>query len=178
MARSQRKDAGQPVAPERRGKEHGSEQPSQQTSERPALRLERVYAAAREEVWRAWTDPQALRIWFGPGRPNSVTVAETDVRVGGRMRIGFDMPDGQHHEVRGVYLEVDAPRRLAFTWAWVTTLERESRVSIDFLDEGGATRMKFLHEQFYDQAARDDHEGGWTTTFEKLEQLLHEGQPR
>jgi len=142
------------------------------TEERPSLRLERVYAAPREEVWRAWTDPQALSIWFGPGHPNSVTVAETDVRVGGRFRIGFDMPDGQHHEVRGVYLAVDAPRRLAFTWAWVSTPERESRVGIDFLDEGGATRMKFLHEQFHDQAARDDHEGGWTPTFEKLGHFL------
>ena len=34
------------------------------------------------------------------------------------------------------------------------------------------TNMDFLHEQFHDEAARDDHEGGWTPTFEKLGRFL------
>jgi hypothetical protein len=52
--------------------------------DKPSLRLERRYEAAPEKVWRAWTDPQALTAWFGPGEANSVTLAEVDLRVGGQ----------------------------------------------------------------------------------------------
>ena len=54
------------------------------TLDQPRLDITRVYPVAPEKVWRAWTDPQALRRWFGPGEPDSVTSAELDVRVGGR----------------------------------------------------------------------------------------------
>ena len=142
------------------------------TDEKPSLRLERRYPVAPEKVWRAWTDPKALSAWFGPGEAHSVTVAETEVRVGGRFHVAFRMPDGQQHDVSGVYREVIFPRKLVFTWAWKSTPERESLVTITFEPEGDSTVMKFLHQQFYDQAARDDHEDGWTRTFEKLARLL------
>ena len=41
--------------------------------------------------------------------------------------------------------------------------------------EGKGTDMEFRHEQFFDQAARDGHERGWTVTFGKLEAFLAQG---
>ena len=139
-------------------------------SEKPALRLERLYPVAPEKVWRAWTEPKALIAWFGPGAPNSVSLAEIDLRVGGRFHIAFSTPDGQQHDVRGTYLEVERPRTLKFTWAWRSTPERESLVTVNLVStvDGQGTHMIFVHEQFHDEAARVDHEGGWTLTFEKL----------
>ena len=98
--------------------------------EKPQLRLTRCYAVAPDRVWRAWTDPQALSVWFGPGEPNSVTLAELDVRPGGRYRIRFHTQDGEEHEVSGIYEEVVAERRLVFSWAWRSTPERVSRVTL------------------------------------------------
>ena len=67
------------------------------TQDRPSLSITRHYAVPPEKVWRAWTDPQALSRWFGPGETDSVTRAELDVRVGGRYRVAFRTQDGEEH---------------------------------------------------------------------------------
>lgn len=139
--------------------------------QKPELRLTRTYPVAIEKVWRAWTDPQALSQWFGPGPANSVLVADMDVRSGGRYRIRFEAEGGEH-EVAGTYQEVDAPRKLVFSWAWHSTPERVSLVTIALHAVDGGTQLDFLHERFFDQAARDKHEGGWAGTFAKLDALL------
>ena len=69
-------------------------------AQKPSLTLTRRYTAAPEKVWRAWTDPQALRQWWAP-----VSVAELDLRVGGRFRIVFGGTDGKENECAGVYRE-------------------------------------------------------------------------
>lgn len=137
--------------------------------EKPELRLIRRYPVAPEKVWRAWTDPQALSAWFGPGETDSVTLAELDVREGGRYRIRFRTQDGEAHEVSGSYEVVEPVRRLVFSWAWRSTPERVSRVTVALRAVPEGTELDFLHERFFDQAARDGHRRGWTATLEKLE---------
>jgi uncharacterized protein YndB with AHSA1/START domain len=141
-------------------------------TERPSLTIERNYDASPQQVWQAWTDPQALIRWFGPEETESVTKAELDLRVGGRYCIAFETNDGEHHEVSGVYREVEQPRKLAFTWAWRTTPERQSVVSILLEPAGAGTRLVFRQEQFFDEAARDNHLRGWSGTFRKLDRYL------
>ena len=148
----------------------------EETREQAHVGIRRSYRAAPEAVWRAWTEPQALSRWFGSGKPGSVTTAEIDLRVGGRYRIAFDTPDGDTHEVSGVYQEVVAQRRLVFTWAWKSTPERVSRVSIELkpLADGGrdGTELSFVHDRFFDDAARANHERGWAPMFEQLGAFL------
>ena len=142
-------------------------------ADQPALTLHRKFPVAPEKVWRAWTDPQALKQWFGPDGPQPVSVADVDVRVGGHFRLVFGGPDGNEHEAAGVYKEVQPHRKLVFTWSWPrTTPERVSQITILLRPEGGGTDMEFRHEQFFDEAARDGHLGGWTGTFSKLEAFL------
>ena len=86
--------------------------------EKPSLDLARSYPVAPEKVWRAWTDPEAIKRWWGPGPKDRVSLAQLDVRVGGRFRIVFGGPQGTDHEVQGVYKEVVPNRRLVFTWSW------------------------------------------------------------
>ena len=76
------------------------------------------------------------------------------------------------HEVGGVYREVTPDQRLVFTWAWRSTPERESLVSVALRPDGAATLLTLTHEQFFDQAARDGHERGWTGTLDKLERYF------
>jgi uncharacterized protein YndB with AHSA1/START domain len=143
--------------------------------ERPSLTFVRRYAAPPERVWRAWTEPAALKQWFGPAN-EPVAVAEIDLRVGGRFRIEFGGKDGREHEVQGVYREVIPPEKLVFTWTWPrSTPERESLVTIIIARQGEGTELVFKHEGFYDQAVRDGHEQGWTGAFAKLERYLEGG---
>jgi uncharacterized protein YndB with AHSA1/START domain len=142
-------------------------------AEKPALSLQRRYSVAPEKVWRAWTDPQALKQWWGPGGPEAVSLVQLDVRVGGRFRIVFGGPQGDEHEVQGTYKEVVANRRLAFTWTWPrTTPERESLVTITFKPAAGGTELEFVHAQHFDEKVRDGHLRGWTEAFVKLERYL------
>ena len=141
--------------------------------EKPFLNLSRRYPVAPEKVWRAWTDPQAVKQWWGPGTPEGVSVAELDVRVGGRYRVVFGGPKGTDNEVQGTYLEVVPHRKLVFTWSWPrTTPERESQVTILFQAKDGGTELDFRHEQFFDETARDGHHRGWTAAFENLSRYL------
>jgi uncharacterized protein YndB with AHSA1/START domain len=145
----------------------------QVTRTKPFLNLARTYPVAPEKVWRAWTDPQAVKKWWGPGPGEPVAVAELDVRVGGRFRIVFGGPKGTDHEVQGTYLEVLPHRKLVFTWTWPnTTPERESVVTIVFKAVDAGTALDFRHEQLFDEKVRDDHKRGWTGSLDKLEAYL------
>jgi uncharacterized protein YndB with AHSA1/START domain len=142
-------------------------------AEKPSLNLQRHYPVAPEKVWRAWTDPEALKRWWGPGGPEAVSVVQLDLRVGGRFRIVFGGPQGNEHEVQGVYKEVVPNRKLVFTWTWPrTTPERESLVTILFKPDGGGTELDFVHSQHFDESVRDGHQRGWSESFVKLERFL------
>ena len=147
----------------------------QATRQKPFLNLVRAYPVAPEKVWRAWTDAQALKKWWGPGPGEPVAVAELDVRVGGRFRIVFGGPQGTAHEVQGTYQEVVPNRKLVFTWTWPnSTPERESVVTIVFRAADGGTELDFRHEQLFDEKVRDDHKRGWTGSLDKLEKFLQQ----
>ncbi|WP_213289614.1 SRPBCC domain-containing protein [Bradyrhizobium sp. sGM-13] len=110
--------------------------------------------------------------WFGPTSVEEGSVkADIDLRVGGRYRISFNA-DGNYNEVGGVYREVVPNERLVFSWAWHSTPERESLVSISIRPEGSGSLLVFNHAQFVDSVARDNHERGWTELFAKLENYL------
>jgi uncharacterized protein YndB with AHSA1/START domain len=140
---------------------------------RPSLTLTRRLNAACERVYAAWADAEKLAQWFGPAQVKPGTVkAEMDVRVGGRYRISFENGKGEYFEVGGVYREVVPNQRLVFSWAWHSTPERESLVTVQLKPDGAGTLLTFHHEQFADQTARDNHERGWIELLVKLEHYL------
>jgi uncharacterized protein YndB with AHSA1/START domain len=139
----------------------------------PSLTLTRRLRAAPAKVFAAWTDPEKIVRWFGPEQTivDSVS-ADMDVRVGGHFRISFRTDDGEYHEVGGRYLEVVPDRRLVFSWAWHSTPERQSQVTVALRDEGDVTLLTLTHDKFFDEAARDGHRRGWTGTLDKLERMF------
>jgi uncharacterized protein YndB with AHSA1/START domain len=140
-------------------------------SSKPSLTLKRRLNAPPSKVYRAWTDSAKISHWFGP-EDAEILRAETDVRVGGRFRIVFRGPDGEEHDVSGIYREVVPDQKLVFTWAWRSTPERESLVTVALKRDGDGTLLTLLHEQFFDEAARDRHGRGWNGTLDKLESYV------
>src|SRR5690606_3844009 len=100
--------------------------------------------------------------WFGPADTQCVTTATLDVRVGGAYSIAFRTSDGQEHRVSGVYQDVEPPHKLVFSWAWQSTPERVSRVSLVLRPVQGGTELDFRHDRFFDAQARANHGRGWT----------------
>lgn len=138
--------------------------------QKPSLTIKRNLKAPPRLVFSAWTDPEKLVHWFGPAPTVLGSVkANLDVRVGGKFSVSFSTEDGEYHEVGGVYQEVVPDEKLVFSWAWHSTPERESLVTVSMKPDAGGTLMTLHHEQFFDQAARDGHEYGWTGTMDKLE---------
>jgi uncharacterized protein YndB with AHSA1/START domain len=142
-----------------------------QTATKPSLTIKRRLKASPSKVFAAWTDPEQVKMWMGPGEVKALH-AECDVRVGGRYRWLMQSPGGEEHDVGGVYREVVANEKLVFTWAWKTTPERESLVTVLLKPDGAGTLLTLTHEQFVDEEARDRHQGGWNGALDKMEKLV------
>ena len=139
---------------------------------KPSLVLKRRIKAAPEKVYEAWTKPEQMTRWWGVTDNPKPPVAETDLRVGGRFRVQFWDPKNEHHSVSGTYREVVPNRKLSFSWAWQSTPERESLVTIDLNPVNDGTMLTLTHEQFFSEKARDDHGRGWSMALDRLEALL------
>lgn len=138
---------------------------------KPSLALKRRLKAPPAQIYKAWTQPEKMTQWWGVSGHPKTPIAETDLRVGGRFRVQFWGQDGQHHSVSGIYREVVPDRRLVFSWAWQSTPERESQVTVDLKPDGDGTILTLTHEQFFSEQARDDHRAGWTVSLDRLERL-------
>ena len=142
------------------------------TRERPSLAIVRKLDAAPGKVWRAITEPEALKKWMAPSDAFKVPLAEAELRIGGRYHIVMNAPDGQVHDVSGVYREIVPNKKLVYTWAWKTTPERESVVTIELRAAGSGTELTLRHEQFFDEEARNHHEQGWNGCLARLEKAV------
>lgn len=129
--------------------------------DKTGLRIRRTYDAPVAAVYAAWTDPEQMKHWMGPSDDYGEAEVTTDLRVGGRYRVVMRAPDGELHRVGGVFREVVPNRRLVYTWAWESTPERESEVTVEFRPSGGGTELTLTHQRFFDTEARDKHAHGW-----------------
>ena len=137
----------------------------------PSLTLKRRLKAAPAAVYAAWTEPEKIAKWFGPEQIETLR-AQADARVGGGFRIVMRSPDGEEHDVSGIYREVVPNEKLVFTWAWRSTPERESLVTVLIKPDGSGSLLTLIHEHFFDETARDHHREGWTGCLDKLEHYL------
>ena len=139
-----------------------------------ALRVRRRYEHPREEVFRAWTDPSALAVWFGGAAAKALSVA-LDLRIGGEYRL--TMQSGSRvGAVTGVFQEVDPPARLVYTWRWDREEDpHESLVTVDFIEAPGGTDLVLTHEGLESMDSLVFHDGGWHASLEELEVLLGGG---
>ena len=140
---------------------------------KPSLTIKRRFNASPAKVFAAWTDPEKVKHWMGPGEVKVMSTVG-DPRKGGRFNWVMKTPAGEIHDVSGVYREFVPNERLVFSWAWKSTPERESQLTLTFKADGDGTLFTLLHEQFFDEAARDSHNGGWTGAMDKLGEYLQQ----
>jgi uncharacterized protein YndB with AHSA1/START domain len=138
------------------------------------LVVTRSFAAPRSRVFRAFTDRNEMKRWFGP-EGFTISACAIDLRVGGAYRVVMRSPQGTEHIVRGVYQEISKPERLAFTWAWEDDdgeLGAETVVTVSFAENDGKTQLRLSHRRFESKKARDAHKGGWISTLVCLAEHL------
>jgi len=135
------------------------------------LSLRRVIRAPREKVFAAWTDPEQLVQWWGPG-PVSCPEAHIDLRVGGAYRIANREVDGSITWISGTFERVREPEELVYTWNVSIVPGEPTLVSVLFLPHSRGTELVLTHERFAAEAVRDMHVQGWNGCIDKLETML------
>ncbi|HWA92800.1 MAG TPA: SRPBCC domain-containing protein [Rhizomicrobium sp.] len=149
---------------------------NEMTAEAPpgeaVMRLTRSFDAPRELVWDAFTKPEHIARWWGPGK-YAITVHEFDVRPGGKWRISHS--DGSKIvEFFGEYREVVKPLRLARSFRFMEFQPIEE--AYEFHDDGGRTRLVCI--QTYpsvtarDWMAKSGAAEGGRESFARLDELL------
>lgn len=154
------------------------------------ITIERVFDAPVERVWKAWTEPEQIKSWWGPKDWSAPSVT-TDFRVGGKflycMRgaMGPGQPE-QDNWSGGEYKEIipmqkivatdyftDAegnkisPKEIGMPGEWPD----EMRVTVTFEDLGGKTKLTVFHEGHPREIA-EMAEMGWNQSLDKLAAIL------
>lgn len=137
------------------------------------LHLEKALDAPRDLVFSACVDPDRLAEWWGPSGFTSPSI-ELDARMGGTYRIGMQPPDGELFYLRGEFREVDVPNRLVYTFEWEDPDpdDRETVVTLVFLETGEGTTVVLDQGTFATEARYALHQAGWTESFGRLETSL------
>lgn len=138
------------------------------------LRLRRRYPRRSEVVFRAWTNPDALRRWWCPAGWAPAEF-EVDLRVGGAYRLGMRrIEGGDAVYVRGRFLVVSPPETLIYTWKWENAFEQmgETQVTVKFIDCAGGTELELTHEPLPEISICLRHRTAWVEAWRRLDGVL------
>ena len=151
------------------------------------LQIRRTFAAPREKVFTAWTQPEQLEKWMCRDvAAHTVIHHRQDIRTGGSYLM--EVRDSAKNEVywgQGVYLELTPPEKLRFTWSWSKDRPEgenmhpgaeQTEVAVEFFDRGATTELVLTHSGFKNEKLRKEHDGGWNGCFDVLEGVLRQGR--
>ncbi|MEP6835090.1 MAG: SRPBCC family protein [Gemmatimonas sp.] len=138
------------------------------------IRVERVFNASRDKVWKAMTDPKLLAQWWGRG--NKLVVEKLDLVRGGHWRV-VEHADGQTHGFEGRYREVTPPERIVQTFEW-DGMPGHVILETMTLEDLGDDRTKlvtvslFMTNQDRDGMMQSGMEGGMNQSYQALDRVL------
>lgn len=140
-------------------------------TEAQKVSLTKEFNASKEELYRAWTEEEALKQWWKPMNKQLVSV-ENDLREGGKVEYKFD----NDLTIYGTYKEVKAGDKLVYTWIWDlpdgTDHKGEYLLTIEFTGDGDTSSLSVLQEDFKNEHAVKPHEDGWEGSLNDLKQYL------
>ena len=136
--------------------------------------ITREFDAPRHLVYKAWTTPELVRRWWSAGR-GEVTLAEIDLRVGGRWRYVMVADEGFEVGFHGEYREIVPDERLVSTEVFEGMPDAEALDTITLTESDGRTTLTLLVEHS-SKGDRDAHinsgmEDGLQTALDLLEQV-------
>lgn len=154
-----------------------------------ALTITRIFDSHREQVWKAWTEPELVRKWWGP-RGYITPVAKIDLRVGGSSLSCMRSPDGKDIWSVGTYREIVKPERLVLTDSFSDPTGKivpashygmsgewplELQVTVTVAELDGKTKLTLRHVGFPDDQSAEMAKTGWNESFDKLVEYLETG---
>jgi uncharacterized protein YndB with AHSA1/START domain len=144
------------------------------------VEMVRVIKAKRERVFDAFTRPEMIRQWFGPG-DRAVEEVKSELHVEGAYQIAMG-PGGENtpvehrapSSVKGCYTKVEPHHLLQFTWCGSWRADEESLVTITLKDVEGGTELRLVHEGLVQEGSLAGHTYGWTVALKRMEEFFEE----
>lgn len=136
------------------------------------LTVTRTFAAPRQLVWDAWTQPEHFAVWFG-GDQVEVPLATLDYRaeVGRSWSGQMIIPGGPTIDWTGEFLEVDPPEHLRLTITDQPADPARSHLIVDFAEVDGGTEVTMTQSPIPD-GQEDALRQGYAHFFDTLEAEL------
>jgi uncharacterized protein YndB with AHSA1/START domain len=153
------------------------------------LTITRMFDAPRELAWKAWTETEHTKKWWGP-KNFTAPVSKIDLRVGGKYLNCMRGPDGKDYWSTGVYREIVPMERIVCTDSFADEKGNvvpashygmpgdwplELLVTVTFEETGGRTKMTLRHEGLPAGTMREQCEVGWNESFDKLAEYIVTG---
>jgi uncharacterized protein YndB with AHSA1/START domain len=136
-----------------------------------AVLITRIFDAPRERVFKAWTDPEEVAVWYGPeGWETPRDRIRIDLRVGGRYELTMARRDGGGEFVIGYEIvELVEPELIVLRSDPMPEMgmHEPTVVRVEFHDHGDKTRMTLSDGPLPPQG-RGPAEAGWNAALDKL----------
>jgi uncharacterized protein YndB with AHSA1/START domain len=137
------------------------------------IQITREFDAPRHLVYKAYTTPELIKRWWAGDR-GEVTIAEVDLRVGGRWRYVM-AGDGFEVGFHGEFREIVPNERLVATEVYEGMPEGQAVNTLTLAEKDGRTTLTVL-VQHQNQEHRDAHinsgmEDGMQESMDHLEQV-------
>ena len=157
-----------------------------------ALTITRTFDVPPELVWKAWTDPELAKRWWGP-KGFTAPIIRIDLRVGGKYLYDMRSPEGQDFWSTGVYREIVPFRRMVITdnfademgnvvpashYGMTGEWPKELLVTLTFEELKGKTKFTLLHDGLPPGEMTESAKAGWNESFDKLEKVIEEEKSR
>ena len=162
-------------------------------AELPEYLIDREFDAPRDLVWRAWTDPDLLHRWYGPGV--KTTIHEFDLKPGGVWRNEMQWGDKNDYSKMS-FTEVIEPEKMVWhhsstdaDWNVVSNpmmpnWPRVLLTTVIFEDLGDKTKVRLTQVPldgtaeeiacFAEAMSNMDH--GWGSGYKLIDEILAELQ--
>jgi uncharacterized protein YndB with AHSA1/START domain len=139
------------------------------------IAITRSFDAPRELVFKAFTDADAVRQWWGLNSTETI-VDQLEARPGGRWRFVQRDRDGNEFGFHGVYHDLQAPERIVYTFEFEGMPGHVLLETLVFEDQDGRTQMTdtsvFQSVADRDGMLQSGMESGAAESMDRLDEYL------
>jgi uncharacterized protein YndB with AHSA1/START domain len=156
------------------------------------LTITRIFNTPRKRVWKAWTDPETIKKWWGPKIFTAPHIS-IDFRVGGKYLYCMKSETGEEAWKKGfwttgVYKEIVPMEKLVMTDSFADEhgnivsgseygmegIPEELEVTVTFEDVGDKTKITMVHTGFPEGEHVQLAGVGWNESFDKMAEALEQ----
>ncbi|MDH4156933.1 MAG: SRPBCC domain-containing protein [candidate division Zixibacteria bacterium] len=139
-----------------------------------SITVRQTYPVPPGAVFRAWSDPELFRQWWGHGAWAATEIL-IELKPQGAFRyILHNQDESKTFTSVGNFKEVINDKKLVFSWEWLEGQHqgRQTLVTVELNDLGGSTELVLTHSRHDSEELMEDHRAGWTACLQRIAGVL------